>query len=160
MDGREKSASEITPLEARAHLKLADRRFFAEALGAGEHSTVADLLDMSIDSSLSLELVRRRTIAYVDVKLPTEVVVHQSVRRYIKAHLSGRNPISFIESGLLRTAFAVEDHSAETMGRVGVFADQLGALLRSDEVVTYSERLPGEPGERFTFEPTRRVEPQ
>ena len=159
MDSEKKLAPGIARHEDGAHLRLADAQRIAEASLAEEPSTGTALLDMSIDSSLSLELARRRTIAFVDVKLPTEVVVHQGVRRYIKAHLLGRNSICFVVGGLLRTGFAVEDHSPETMGRVGVFADQLGELLRSDEVLTYPERLPGTPGERFALEQTRRVGP-
>lgn len=157
MDSEERSATGTARHEAGAHLRLADAQRIAEAFLAEEQSTGAALLDISIDSSLSLELARRRTIAFVDVKLPTEVAVHQGVRRYIKAHLLGRNAICFVEGGLLRTGFAVEDHSPETMGRVEIFANQLGELLRSDEVLAYPERLPGTPGERFTLEPTRRV---
>lgn len=159
MNSEKESVPGTARREAGAHLRLADAQRIAEASLAEDQSTGEALLDMSIDSSLSLELARRRTIAFVDVKLPTEVVVHQGVRRYIKAHLLGRNAICFVEGGLLRTGFAVEDHSPETMGRVGVFADQLGELLRSDEVLAYPERLPGTPGERFTLEQTRRVGP-
>jgi hypothetical protein len=109
----------------------------------------ARLMDLSINPAFELGLARQRNVAVIELAI-SGLAIHRSARRYIKSHQVGRNPVCMVEGDSLRTSFAIEDQSRETLGKVALFGKQLRELLGADSVEVFSATMEGTPGSPFS----------
>ena len=117
--------------------------------GAARELEDARLMDLSINPAFELGLARQRNVAVIELAI-SGLAIHRSARRYIKSHLVGRNPVCMVDGDSLRTSFAIENHSRETLGKVSLFGTQLKEILGADSVEVYSAKMEGAPGTPFS----------
>ncbi len=113
-------------------------------------NTAGDAIpDLAVDDMESERVVDGRFAVWVDVELPSAVVVHRATREYLRHQLRGRNPAILEEDGHLRVGFAVSDHEEVTLREVEGFASALQSLLNSARALCTPVLLPSSGGSRI-----------